>query len=100
MKNSQYRLETTDEADSDLDRVKDYLEPLETKVRRLDALAQTMLALPTQWKLCAYYNREKSVRVSYIANWYSIFFRVDEVKHEIVVMAILAQSEDLTRFNE
>jgi len=99
MTSSLYRLETTKEADSDIDRVKDYSEPLETKIRRLDALAQTMLALPGQWKICPYYNKEKAIRVSYIGNWYSIFFRVDELESTILVLAILAQSEDLSRLS-
>lgn len=91
-----YRLFFTENSDNDRQRVEAYLEELETKQRRLFALAQGISELPLKWKLCPYYDSTKGIRVKYIGNWYSVFFTVDEHARHIVVIGILGQAEDLS----
>lgn len=94
---SNYKLEFTTEADQDLQRLTDYLEELSTKQRRLFTLATTFQKLKADWKLHGYYDRAKNIRVNYVDGWYSIFFTVDEQSKCILIVAMLAQSEDLSR---
>jgi len=68
-----YRVLTTEQADTDLDRLTAYFGLLDTKIKRQDALARAVIDLAKNWKFCPYYDRNKAVRVSYVAGWYSLF---------------------------
>jgi hypothetical protein len=81
-----YRLFFTKNSDNDRQRVEAYLEELETKQRRLFALAQGTSTLPSKWKFCPYFDRAKGIRVKYIENWYSVFFSVDEDTRRIIII--------------
>jgi mRNA-degrading endonuclease RelE of RelBE toxin-antitoxin system len=93
-----YRVLTTEQADRDLDRLTDYLELLETKNKRLNALVRAVIDLQSRWKLHGYYDRPKNIRVNYIDGWYSVFFTVDEETKTVLVVAMLGQAEDFNRF--
>lgn len=92
-----YRILFTKRAEKDRQRVESYLEDLDTKQQRLLAIAQSLSNLSTQWKINPYVDRGDGLKVCYVANWYSIFYIVDEANQEISIVAILAQSEDLSR---
>ena len=94
---SNYKLNFTKEAKKDLQRLEDYLDELSTAQKRLLVLVKTFQNLKTDWKLYGYYDRSKNIRVYYIDNWYSIFFIAEESSETILILAMLAQSEDLSR---
>jgi plasmid stabilization system protein ParE len=95
-----YSLLITKNAEKDRQRIETYLEELDTKQQRLLAIAQAVANLPTQWKINPYVDKKEALKVCYVANWYSIFFVVHEENEEISVVAILAQSEDLSRLSD
>ena len=90
-----FRIFFTKNSNNDRLRLVAYLAELETKQRRLFALAQGISKLPSKWKLCPYYDSTKGIRVKYVEGWYSVFFTVDEHARHIVVVGILGQAEDL-----
>ncbi len=49
------------------------------------------------WSLSPYFDRVRVVRVCYVKNWYSVFFRVDESARQLVVITILGQAEELDK---
>lgn len=93
------RIEITQRAEKDRERVERYAAELETKSRRIFALSHAVLALKSHWHLSPFHDRECGIRVCYVEGWYSVFFTVDESAGRIVVIAILAQAEDLERLN-
>lgn len=96
---SNFKLNFTKEANKDLQRLEDYLKELSTAQKRLLALAKTFQKLKTDWKQHGFYDRSKNIRVYYVENWYSVFFITEESSQTILILAMLAQSEDLSRLN-
>lgn len=97
MPDKHFRIEITPSAERDRERVEQYAVELETQSRRILALSNAVLSLKNTWLRCPYFDRERGVRVCYVAGWYSVFFTVDESARRIVVIAILGQAEDLNK---
>jgi plasmid stabilization system protein ParE len=97
MANRHFAIEITPSAEKDRKRIEEYAVKLETKSTRILALSNAVLSLKDSWLLCPYFDRECGVRVCYIEGWYSVFFTVDESMRRIVVIAILGQTEDLSK---
>jgi plasmid stabilization system protein ParE len=81
----------------DLTRIEEYLEPLDTRAERLYALTVGIKNLALQWALNPYFDRNLELRVHYVGHWYSVFYTTEHRLETIVVVAILAQSEDIDR---
>jgi plasmid stabilization system protein ParE len=81
----------------DLTRIEAYLEPLDTRAERLYALANGIKNLALQWALNPFFDRNLELRVHYVGHWYSVFYTTELGLESIVVVAILAQSEDINR---
>lgn len=99
MPTKNYRVQITQRAEKDRERVEKYAAELETKSRRIFALSQSVLSLKSNWNLSPFYDRECGIRVCYVEGWYSVFFTVDESAGRLVVIAILGQTEDLERLS-
>lgn len=100
MPKQNYRIEITQRAEKDRERVERYVAELETKSRRIFALSQSVLSLKSNWNLSPFYDRECGIRVCYVEGWYSVFFTLDESAGRLVVIAILGQAEDLERLSD
>ena len=99
MPNKNYKIEITQRAEKDRERVEKYAAELETKRRRIFALSHAVLLLKNNWHLSPFFDRECGIKVCYVEGWYSVFFTVDESAGRIVVIAILGQAEDLERLS-
>jgi len=97
MPDEHFRIEITQSAEQDRERVEQYAVKLETRSRRIFALSNAVLSLKNTWLRCPYFDRKCGVRVCYVEGWYSVFFTVDESVRRIVVIAILGQAEDLNK---
>ena len=97
MQNNLFHIAISSGAEKDLKRIEDYAVTLKTRSRRMLALSNAVLSLKNSWSLFPYFDREKGVRVCFVENWYSVFFRVDESARQLVVIAILGQAEDLDK---
>ncbi len=97
MPNKPFRIQLSSGAEKDLKRIEEYAVMLETRSRRILALSNAVLSLKESWKLFPYFDRDRGVRVCYVEEWYSIFYRVDEKARQVVVIAILGQAEDLNK---
>jgi plasmid stabilization system protein ParE len=95
-----YRVVFSVQAKQDQIRIEQYLDNLETRSRRLRALANGVKSLNIDWALNPYYDRATDLRVQYIDNWYSVFYQVNEPIETVVIVAMLAQSEDINRLND
>jgi 23S rRNA-intervening sequence protein len=74
MPTKHYKIEITQRAEKDRERVEKYATELETKSRRIFALSQAVLSLKNDCYLSPFYDRESGIRVCYIEGWYSVFF--------------------------
>lgn len=97
MPDKHFETEITHSAEKDRERVEQYAVRLETKSRRMLALSNAVLSLKDTWLLCTYFDREYGVRVCYVEGWYSVFFTVDKSTRRIIIIAILGQTEDVTK---
>ncbi len=97
MPSNPFKITISSGAEKDLKRIEEYAVTLETRSRRILALSNAVLSLKNSWSLYPYFDRERAVRVCYVENWYSVFFRVDESARRIVVIAILGQAEELDK---
>ncbi len=92
-----YTVFLTPRANTDLQRLGDYLETLATYSARSRALEQVQSHLSQAWMQHPFYDRQLGLRVYYVSNWYSFFYTSDETEQSVFIIAILAQSEDIAR---
>jgi plasmid stabilization system protein ParE len=95
--NKPFRIVFSTRAQQDRTRLEQYLELLETRSKRLYALATDIKQLAKSWALNAFFDRKSELRVHYVGHWYSVFFPVYQHLETIIIVAILAQSEELKR---
>jgi plasmid stabilization system protein ParE len=90
----------TPHANRDLLRLGDYLLTLDTHSARSAALEDIQNHLIRHWNKHPFYDRPLGLRVYYVSNWYSVFYTANETATVVTIVAILAQSEDLSRLEE